>query len=84
MLNSDGTPVTIVTSIISNFDSEDSYPDPEIPAQELAVTSLQDLSKIIPDHLFWWAAFWNVSSISLPSAPLLEVHNPSLSPKPYP
>ena len=49
-----------------------SYPDPQIPAQELALSALGDLVRIASEHRAWWARFWNVSSVSLPSAPLLE------------
>ena len=76
LLAPNGRKSTIVTAVLSNFDdTNNSYTDPVLPAQELVTKAVATPSIIQAwrsKHRNWWQEFWNQSWISLPTAPELE------------
>jgi hypothetical protein len=82
LLRPNGPHVTIVTAVLSNFDPDylsdpsqrrpDHYPDPVLPAQQLAHAAAQNVSGLRDATARWWLTFWAKSHVSLPSAPEME------------
>ena len=82
-LSPDGSKITVVTAVLSNFDPDylpaeardpNVYPDPTAPAQQLArnVSNLKVLAELRASTTAWWGEYWEKSSVSLPSAPAME------------
>ena len=84
-LSADGSKITIVTAVISNFDPDylpagardrdpNFYPDPTLPAQQLALnaSNVIVLAELRANTTAWWVQYWGKSSVSLPLAPAME------------
>lgn len=66
-----GRSVAVVTAILSNIDNHE---EPPLPAAIAAVRALgaSDIPHIKQGHNGWWSAYWQKSSISLPTRPQVE------------
>ena len=74
----------IATAVLSNWDPDylpagaaarsdtSLYPDPTVPAQQLAMRASKMVAELRSNTTKWWKTFWSKSSISLPNSPGME------------
>ena len=70
-LGAAGSTISIVTAVADNLLFDNSH-DPIAPAQALASSTAADIAELQSASDAHWASFWAKSSISLPSAPVVE------------
>jgi hypothetical protein len=71
----------VVTAVLSNYDPDylpaeardpTVYPDPTVPAQQLAQNASKILAELRASTTAWWGEYWGKSSVSFPLAPAME------------